>query len=325
MTYNRRTYTEVLSAPPPLHLDIDSCNEPQDKEHSLWQPAPRLQVAIPELHMKASTLLAHDSRLRPEAYHLLEPVATLESLTQLEDRCITLVKRASTIACLKAIDRPAETLPWADYNEAHRALLYGHHNLILASLSPDASSDIRAIPFKHQLPRRMWSTGVQPLLDVLQDWSSIRNIDQARKFREHMREFIIMAYALVALLYETAPVSKDSWALYLGHLSQYHASVEKDVGEQEHWQAVAKFWHTQLFTLGTPSGELYYSVSDAPGLDPAVHLLRLAQSVMSAQSPPASQHGLLCALSRTSHISDLPSIDSDLIGLHRLLAEANFC
>ena len=61
MTYNRRTYAEVLSAPPPLRPDIDSYDEPQDEELVLWQPAPRLQVAIPELDMKASTLLAQRS------------------------------------------------------------------------------------------------------------------------------------------------------------------------------------------------------------------------------------------------------------------------
>lgn len=254
MTYNRRTYAEVLSTPPPLRPDMDSYDEPQDEELGLWQPAPCLEVAIPELDMEASTRLAQRSRLRPEAYHILEPVATLESLTQLEDRCITLVKIESTIACLKAIDRPAETIPWADYIESHRALLYEHYNLILASLSPDASLDVHAIPFKHYLPRRMWSNGMQPLL---------------RK-----------------------------------------TLASKNTGKR--------------FTLGTPFGELYYSVSDAPGLDPAVQLLRLAQSVMSARPPPASQHGLLCALSRTSHISNLPSIDSNLIGLHGLLAEARF-
>lgn len=324
MTYNRRTYAEVLSAPPPLRLDIDSYDKTQDGELGLWQPVPRLQVAIPELDMKASTLLAQRSQLRPEAYHTLEPVATLESLTQLESRCITLVKRESTIACLKAIDRPAETIPWADYIDSHRALLYEHYNLILASLSPDASLDVHAMPIKHHLPRRMWSNGMQPLLGVLQDWSSIRDMDQAQKFRAHMRDFIVMAYALVALLYETAPVFKDSWTLYLSHLSRYRASVEKDVGEQEYWQALAESWHSQLFTLGIPFGELYYSVSDTPGLDPAVQLLRLAQSVMSARPPPASQHGLLCALSRTSHISNLPSINSNFIGLHGLLAEARY-
>jgi hypothetical protein len=319
MTPNHRTYAEVLQAPPPLLNSNLPCDKAQDEHPCLWQPTPRLQAAMPELDGKTSMLLPEQGdQLDPEVH------SSLESLTQLEDRCVSLMKQESRMACPHAIERPAETLPWPDYIELHQALLYGYQDIILVSLSPNAAYDVRAITFEHQLPRRMWSSGMQPLLSVLHSWSGYQDTDQACKFREHMRTFILIAYALVASLYETAPVFKGAWAAYLGHLSQYRAGAEEDVGMQEHWQAVANYWYSQLFTLDMPPGEVYYHYSSVPGLDSTKRLLHLAQSVMSARPPPASQHALVRALSNASITSGLSRVDYSFLDLHWILAEASF-
>lgn len=316
MTPNHRTYAEVLQAPPPLLNSNLPCDKAQDEHPCLWQPTPCLQATMPELD--GTAFPGQEDQLDPKVH------SSLESLTQLEDYCVSLMKQESRMACPNAIERPAETLPWLDYIELHRSLLYRYQDVILASLSPNAAYSVRAITFEHQLPRRMWASGMQPLLSVVHSWSGILDADQARKFREHMRTFILIAYALVASLCETAPVFKGAWAAYLGHLSQYRAGAEEDVGMQEHWQAVAKYWYSQLFTLNMPPGEVYYHYSSVPGLDSTKRLLHLAQSVMSARPPPASQHALVLALSNASMTPGLSRVDYSFLDLHFILAEASF-
>jgi hypothetical protein len=316
MTPNHRTYAEVLQSPPPLLNSNLLSNKEQDEHPCLWQPTPHLQAAMPELD--GTALPRQGDQLDPDVH------SSLKSLAQLEDRCVSLMKQESRMACPNAIERPAETLPWPDYIELHRALLYRHQDIILASLSPNAAYDVRAIALEHQLPRRMWSSGMQPLLSVLHSWSGIQDTDQARKFHEHMRTFILIAYALVASLYEAAPVFKGAWAAYLGHLSQYRAGAEEDVGMQEHWQAVAKHWYSQLFTLNMPPGEVYYHYSSVPGLNSTKRLLHLAQSVISARPPQASQHALVRALSNALTTSGLSRVNYIFLDLHWILAEASF-
>jgi hypothetical protein len=87
MTPNHRTYAEVLQAPPPLLNSNLPCDKGQDEHPCLWQPTPRLQAAMPELDGKASMLLPEQGdQLDPEVH------SSLESLTQLEDRCVSLMK-----------------------------------------------------------------------------------------------------------------------------------------------------------------------------------------------------------------------------------------
>jgi hypothetical protein len=56
-----------------------------------------------------------------------------------------------------------------------------------------------------------------------------------------MLTFIYLAYSIMALLYETVPVFKDTWTEYLRDLSRYRMAIEDDdIRDREVWTGVSR-------------------------------------------------------------------------------------
>ncbi|KAK0310398.1 hypothetical protein LTR01_003550 [Friedmanniomyces endolithicus] len=142
---------------------------------------------------------------------------------------------------------------WQALIALHRTLLYEHHDFLMATQHPSATPDLKALPAMYSMPARMWKYGIHDFLEVLR---SRRPTSQ-----DPMLSFIYLAYQMVALLYETAPIFLDTWIECLGDLARYRMSIEDEKEPHAQWGCVAASWYIKASDRHPQIGRLYHHLA----------------------------------------------------------------
>ncbi|KAK0302739.1 hypothetical protein LTR82_017780, partial [Friedmanniomyces endolithicus] len=105
----------------------------------------------------------------------------------------------------------------------------------------------------YSMPARMWKYGIH---DFLEDLRSRRPSSQ-----EYMLSFIILAYQMMVLLYETAPIFSDTWIECLGDLARYRMFMEEEKEAHAQWGCVAASWYIKASDRHPQIGRLYHHLA----------------------------------------------------------------
>lgn len=127
-------------------------------------------------------------------------------LVLVETKCIEVDSAQNA----QAPDAPKPTNEqWQALIALHRTLVHEHHDFLLATQHPSATQALRRLAGKYSMPTRLWRHAIHTFLEVLR-----RRLPDSL---EHMHTFIIVAYSIMALLYETVPAFRVSCNLSSGY------------------------------------------------------------------------------------------------------------
>ena len=206
---------------------------------------------------------------------------------------------------------------WEALIALHKTLLDEHLDFFLATVHPAADSTLRNLAASRLMPARMWSYGIHSFLEILRN--------RLPELRDQMLEFIYMAYSRLTLLHDVVSAFKDTWAQMLGDLARYGIVIERNMGGEEHWTGVARYWYNKVADNNPTVGRLYYLL----GLVAPPHSLQqlsLYTRSLTCVTPYRSARGSIITffnsfLHEQKSASDRsPSIESVLIKAHENLS-----
>ncbi|KAK1044665.1 hypothetical protein LTR74_018265 [Friedmanniomyces endolithicus] len=103
------------------------------------------------------------------------------------------------------------------------------------------------------MPGRMWKYGIHDFLEVLRS--------RRPSSQDYMLSFIYLAYQMMALFYETAPMFLDTWIECLGDLARYRMSIEDEKEPHAQWGCVPASWYIQASDRHRQIGRLYHHLT----------------------------------------------------------------
>ncbi|TKA63741.1 hypothetical protein B0A55_12263 [Friedmanniomyces simplex] len=142
---------------------------------------------------------------------------------------------------------------WQALIGLHRTLLYEHHDFLMATQHPAATPELKALPTTYSMPARMWKYGIHAFLEVLRH--------RRPSSQDYMLSFIYLAYQMMTLLYETAPIFLDTWIECLGDLARYRMSIEEEKEPHAQWGCVAASWYIKASDRHPQIGRLYHHLA----------------------------------------------------------------
>lgn len=161
-------------------------------------------------------------------------------LVMVETKCIDVDEKQNIAAQERDPSKRTQLTPeqWSALIALHKTLLHEHHDFFLASQHPSASPALTKLAEKYSMPARMWKHGIHAFLEVLRH--------RLPASLDHMLAFLYIAYAMMALLYETVPSFEDTWVECLGDLGRYRMAIgDEDVKDRDVWCGVARFWYSK--------------------------------------------------------------------------------
>ena len=177
-------------------------------------------------------ILQPDSSPIPEEQLAAEIKGIYEGLVTVETKCIDIdAALASDTESQLGVEQ------WQALIALHRTLLYEHHDFLMATQHPSASPPLKAeaLAPKYSMPARMWKHGIHAFLEVLRH----RRPDS----EDYMLAFVVLAYQMMALLYEAVPCFTETWIECLGDLARYRMAIEDDQETHALWGDVAAHWY----------------------------------------------------------------------------------
>jgi hypothetical protein len=178
---------------------------------------------------------------------VLEVKGIYAGLAMVESKCIEVENAQSSN------NQPLSNEQWQALVALHRTLLHEHHDFLLASQHPSASSALRRLPHKYSMPARMWRHGIHSFLELLRH--------KLPASLDHMLSFIYLSYSILALLYETIPAFSEIWTECLGDLCRYCMVTEDDVKDREVWTGLSRHWYTKASDKNPTTGRLYHHLA----------------------------------------------------------------
>jgi len=180
---------------------------------------------------------------------VFEIKAIYAGLLMVENKCIEVVSAQNALG--DGANTKFNNEQWQALISLHRTLLYEYHDFFLATQHPSSSPAMRRLASKYAMPARIWRYGIHNFLELLRH--------RLPASLEHMLTFIYLAYAMMALLYETVPAFKDTWIECLGDLARYRMAIEDDnVRDYEAWTAVSRGWYSKASDKAPTIGRLYH-------------------------------------------------------------------
>ena len=206
---------------------------------------------------------------------------------------------------------------WQALVALHRTLLHEHHDFLLASQHPSANSALRKLAAKYSMPGRMWKHGIHSFLELMR-----RYLPDSR---EYMIAFILLAYQMMALLYETVPAFEQTWIECLGDLGRYRMAVEEDdYRDRETWGGVARSWYSKAADQSPEIGRLYHHLAILAGPNALQKLFYYVKALTCEQPFPSARESILTLFDPL--LSDNPPAfarshpgDANFIRLHAML------
>lgn len=232
------------------------------------------------------------------------------ALTMVEAKCIHAVREALTATKRDEGSNQSRVLSsdyWNAFITLHKSLLHEHHDLLLVSQHPSASPELRQLT--HAMPIRMWEHGVHSFLELLR-----RRLPGSL---EHMLTFILLAYQMMAVLYEAVPAFENVWIECLGELGRYRMAIEEDLEARKTWTEVARSWYSKAAHKSPSAGRLYHRMA-VLAMPNALQQLYLYCRSLTCANPFSRARGSILTLSE--RILDHSSGPY----LHLLPVETNF-
>ncbi|KAM3064714.1 hypothetical protein ACMFMG_010634 [Clarireedia jacksonii] len=253
---------EASSSPPPQQSRAQAPQPPMNVDSRRQSPLP---VA---LHTRNTS--NHESKSQGEEYTIIlqsetRPISQKQlvaevkgiyaGLVMVEAKCIEVDNEQAGLTQRDSSSQPKlNNEQWQALIALHRTLLHEHHDFFLASQHPSASEALRRLALKYTMPARMWRHGIHSFLELLRH--------RLPTSLDHMLAFIYLAYSMIALLYETVPVFKDTWIECLGDLGRYRMAIEDDdIRDREVWTGVARYWYSKASNKAPTTGRLYHHLA----------------------------------------------------------------
>jgi hypothetical protein len=195
----------------------------------------------------------------------------------------------------------------------HRTLLHEHHDFLLASQHPSAGPALKRLALKYSMPARMWKHGIFSFLELLRH--------RLPETMDYLISFLILAYQMIALLYETVPAFEDTWIECLGDLARYRMAID-ETRDRDIWQGVARHWYTKAASRNPFIGRLFHHLAILARPRLVEQLYFYCRSLTCVQSFRSSRESIR-SLFDPSYTSQPQSNTSDttLVRAHRLLFE----
>ncbi|KAJ6257488.1 hypothetical protein Dda_7273 [Drechslerella dactyloides] len=237
-------------------------------------------------------------------------------LVMVEAKCIEVDSKQAAAATQGGKDVPRlNNDQWQALIALHRTLLHEHHDFFLASQHPSAAPSLRKLAIKYAMPARMWRHGIHSFLELLRH----RLPDSF----EHMLEFIYLAYAMMALLYETVPAFADTWVECLGDLGRYRMAIEEgDPRDREVWMHVSRFWYSKGTDRQPNVGRLYHHLAILARPNILQQLFFYCKALAVAQPFSAARESILTLFDPTAlkeqDIEGNQSADATFVLLHSI-------
>ena len=125
---------------------------------------------------------------------------------------------------------------WKSLIDLHKVLLHKHHDFFLASQHPSASLQLKKLSAMYKMPQGTWRYCIDTFLGFLHH--------QLPDSSERMLAFISIAYSMTTLLFETVPMSEDTWIECLGDLGRYRMALEDDKPhDKETFESISRYWY----------------------------------------------------------------------------------
>ncbi len=183
-----------------------------------------------------------EEQLRPEIK------AKYAGLVIAEARCVNL-----DAAQAKNPSVELDNSQWQESIALHRTYLYEHHDFLMATQHPSATPDLKALPTTYSMPARLWKYGIHDFLEILRS--------RRPSSQDYMLSFIYLAYQMMALFYETAPIFLDTWIECLGDLARYRMSITAEKVPRAQWGGVAASWYIKASDRHPQIGRLYHHLA----------------------------------------------------------------
>ncbi|KAI1413777.1 hypothetical protein F5Y13DRAFT_198144 [Hypoxylon sp. FL1857] len=189
----------------------------------------------------------------PTVQRSMQPSELLEDLNQSKCQPEIIIDETGIIIMVNDETQISDE-QWQAIMELQRALLQKHPDFFLASQQPSVSSTTPRQESKHDMPVRMWRHDIDPPTEA--------TCYRRPYWLEHMLTFILTAYSMMALLYDTVPAFNDAWTGCLGDSEGYAASIENvDIGDREAWTSVSQRWCANAPNKAPNTGRLSYHLA----------------------------------------------------------------
>ena len=167
------------------------------------------------------------------------------------------------------------------------------------------------------MPARMWRHGIHSFLELLRA--------RLPSSREHMLTFICLAYAMMALLYETVPAFEDTWIECLGDLGRYRMAIEEeDMKDRNVWTITSRYWYSKASDKAPTTGRLYHHLAILARPNALLQLFYYNKSLcvaipfLSARDSILTLFDPIMALPAT-HQSRLPATELAFVRCHSIM------
>ncbi|KAI9711969.1 MAG: hypothetical protein M1820_001677 [Bogoriella megaspora] len=222
------------------------------------------QARYPDLIMQPDSRPISNEQLAAEVKSIYA------GLVMVEGKCISVDTMETTP------EQQFTSEHWQALVALHRTLLHEHHDFLLASQHPSANSALRRLAAKYSMPGRMWKHGIHSFLELMR-----KHLPGSR---EYMIAFILLAYQMMALLYETVPAFEQTWVECLGDLGRYRMAVEDDdFRDRETWGGVARSWYSKAADSSPEIGRLYHHLAILAGPNALQKLFYYVKSLLCEQ------------------------------------------
>ncbi|KAF2228914.1 hypothetical protein EV356DRAFT_537688 [Viridothelium virens] len=241
---------------------------------------PRGVFQIPAQAKYPDLIMQPDSRPISHDQLAAEVKGIYAGLVMVEGKCI------SVDGMQMSPDQRFTSEHWQALVALHRTLLHEHHDFLLASQHPSANSALRKLAAKYSMPGRMWKHGIHSFLELMR-----RYLPESR---EYMIAFILLAYQMMALLYETVPAFEQTWIECLGDLGRYRMAVEDDdFRDRETWGGVARSWYSKAADQSPEIGRLYHHLAILAGPNALQKLFYYVKALTCEQPFPSARDSIL--------------------------------
>ncbi|KAK0262709.1 hypothetical protein LTR91_023665 [Friedmanniomyces endolithicus] len=222
-------------------------------------PTPRTVDSLPGTNQTSVLSIAQTARW---SGLILQPDNSLVSEEQLRHE-IKAIYAGLLVAEAKCVNLDAaqaknpsvelDNSQWQESIALHRAYLYEHHDFLMATQHPPTTPDLKALPTMYGMPARLWKYGIHDFLEVLRS--------RRPSSQDHVSSFIYLAYQMMALFHETAPIFLDTWIECLGDLARYRMSMEEEKEAHAQWGRVAASWYIKASDRHPQIGRLYHHLA----------------------------------------------------------------
>ena len=315
-------------------------NFAQQQSQPMTQPPQGRQTRPPQFY-GGSTLEDNETRMarQPETRPIspeqliAEVKGIYAGLVMLEAKCAeTDAKQAAATFDDGQAQPRLNDQQWQALIALHCALLHEHHDFLLASHHPSASTALRRLADKYAMPARMWRHGIYSFLELLRV--------RLPHALEHMLTFIYIAYSMMALckfratgfcptiyissidfvVYETVPAFEDTWVECLGDLGRYRMAIEDDdIRDRDVWAGVARFWYSKATDKTPYVGRLFHHLAILARPNVLQQLFYYCKSLAVTQPFYPARESILTLFDpifSPEHANKNHHVDSGFIQLH---------